>query len=213
MNRSLTDQRRRSVVLSAGVLAALGLPTVSYSQESAPTKRRRTPSQTEGPFYPVAEPRDADFDLLENGGLVYAKGQRSWIEGVVTDLDGTPLKGGTIEIWQCDEAGHYDHPRDGAKIDPAFQGFGRVRLADDGQFRFRTIKPVPYTGRTPHIHVKIKLGPQELLTTQFYIQGEPGNQKDSLWRWLSAQDRELVTSAFVPVDGGLKASYSVAVRV
>ena len=191
---------------------ALGLNASTLTAAAQAQNRRPTPSQTEGPFYPVIEPKDADFDLLKNGSLSYAKGQPSWVEGVVTDLEGKPLKGGVIEIWQCDEAGHYDHPRDGATIDPAFQGFGRVRLDENGRFLFHTIKPVPYPGRTPHIHAKIKLGNRELLTTQFYVEGEPGNARDMVWRRLDAQDRAAVSSSFLAGKDGLRASYSIAVK-
>ena len=175
------------------------------------TRKRATPAQTEGPFYPVRIPRDADFDLLKNGALAYAAGRAAWVEGVVTDLDGKPLKGGTIEIWQCDADGHYDHPRDGAGADPAFQGFGRVLLDAEGGFRFRTIQPVAYSGRTPHIHAKLKLGPRELLTTQLYVAGDPGNNRDGVFRSLAPADQAAVSAAFVPGVDGLRARYALAV--
>jgi protocatechuate 3,4-dioxygenase, beta subunit len=200
---------RRTLITSASALFAAGAANLSHAQ----SKRRATPAQTEGPYYPVKEPRDADFDLLSNGDRIYSKGRPSWIEGVVTDLDGQVLKGGTVEIWQCDADGHYDHPSDGAKIDPAFQGFGRVRLNDDGEFRFRTIKPAPYVGRTPHIHVKIYLGGRELLTTQLYVADDPGNSKDAIWRRMSEADRASVTARFLPVADGLRARYSLVVQV
>jgi protocatechuate 3,4-dioxygenase, beta subunit len=199
---------RRSLITSASLLLAVGTSKLTMAQ----TKRRATPSQTEGPYYPVKEPKDADFDLLKNGDRTYSKGRASWVEGVVTDLEGRPLKGGIIEIWQCDEDGHYDHPSDGSKIDPAFQGFGRVRLSAEGEFRFRTIRPSPYVGRTPHIHAKIYLGARELLTTQLYVADDPGNAKDGIWRRMSEADRAAVTSAFVPVADGLRAQYSLSVR-
>jgi protocatechuate 3,4-dioxygenase beta subunit len=198
---------RRSLTTATAALLVSG----SLRQALAQTRRRATPPQTEGPYYPVAEPRDADHDLLRNGALTYAKGQPAWVEGVVTDLDGKPLKGGVVEIWQCDEAGHYDHPRDGARVDPSFQGFGRVLLNAAGEFRFRTIKPVPYVGRTPHIHAKIKLGNRELLTTQLYVDGEPGNARDMIWRSLASDDRAAVTAPFTPVTDGLRARYALAV--
>jgi protocatechuate 3,4-dioxygenase, beta subunit len=199
---------RRHLIVTASALLVASTSNLTLAQ----AKRRATPSQTEGPFYPLKEPKDADFDLLKNGDRSYSKGRASWVEGVVTDLDGRPLNGGIIEIWQCDENGHYDHPADGAKIDPSFQGFGRVRLNADGEFRFRTIRPSPYVGRTPHIHAKILLGNKELLTTQLYVADDPGNAKDGIWRRLSEVDRALVTSAFVPVADGLRAQYSLAVR-
>jgi protocatechuate 3,4-dioxygenase, beta subunit len=200
---------KRNLITSTGALLLGSLIHPAWAQ----AQRRATPSQTEGPFYPVAEPKDADYDLLKNGTLAYTKGQPSWVEGVVTDLDGAPLKGGVIEIWQCDEAGHYDHPADGSKIDPSFQGFGRVTLSSAGEFKFRTIKPPPYTGRTPHIHAKIKLGKRELVTTQLYVANDPGNEKDGIWRRMSAEDRAIVTSPYTPVADGLRAQYALAVRV
>jgi protocatechuate 3,4-dioxygenase, beta subunit len=200
---------RRHMIATASALLVASASNLSLAQ----TKRRATPSQTEGPYYPVKEPRDADFDLLKNGDRTYSKGRASWVEGVVTDLDGRPLNGGIIEIWQCDENGHYDHPGDGSRIDPAFQGFGRVRLNAEGEFRFRTIRPSPYVGRTPHIHVKIFMGSKELLTTQLYVADDPGNAKDGIWRRMSEVDRAAVTSAFVPVADGLRAQYALSVRV
>lgn len=171
-----------------------------------------TPSQTEGPFYPLEFPKDSDFDLLRNGSLAYKRGQAAWVEGRVTDLTGKPLAGAQVEIWQCDEAGHYHHPGDGGRADAAFQGFGRVTVGADGAFRFRTIKPVAYSGRTPHIHTKVKLGSRELLTTQLYVEGDAGNARDVLWRSLPEASRRAVTVPFVPAADGLKAVFPIVVR-
>jgi protocatechuate 3,4-dioxygenase beta subunit len=198
--------RRRALAWAGAAVLATELPTAQ-----AQTRKRPTPAQTEGPFYPVREPRDADFDLLKNGALAYAAGRAAWVEGVVTDLDGKPLKGARIEIWQCDASGHYDHPRDGARSDPAFQGFGRVVLDAQGAFRFRTIQPVAYSGRTPHIHAKLKLGQRELLTTQLYVAGDPGNLRDGVYRALDPLDQAAVSAAFEPGADGLKARYVLAV--
>src|SRR5512133_77221 len=151
-----------------------------------PAARRATPAQTEGPFYPVSLPRDTDFDLLHNGALSYSRGEAAWVEGSVADLQGRPVAGAQVEIWQCDEAGHYHHPGDRGRADPAFQGFGRVTVGADGSYRFRTIRPAPYSGRTPHIHFKVKLATRELLTTQLYVAGDPHNESDGLWRRLAA---------------------------
>lgn len=164
-----------------------------------------TPSQTEGPFYPVRMPADADHDLLRNGALRYTGGQPTWLHGQLQDLAGKPLPGAQVEIWQCDADGHYDHPGDGARQHPAFQGFGRTTVAADGSWRFRTIKPMPYPGRTPHIHVKVWLGGREALTTQLYVAGDPGNARDGIWRRLQAAERDAVTLDFRPGADGLQA--------
>jgi protocatechuate 3,4-dioxygenase beta subunit len=188
--------------------ALVAMPTLALGQ-SAPL--RRTPRQTEGPFYPVALPRDSDNDLLRNGDARYTRGDAAWVEGVVTDLRGQPLAGATVEIWQCDQAGHYHHPGDGGRADPAFQGFGRAPVAADGSYRFRTIRPVAYAGRTPHIHVKVRQGTRELLTTQLYVEGDPNNERDFLWRSLDATDRRALTVPFDPSGGELRARFPIVV--
>ena len=170
----LAPLRRRIV---GGLTATLALP-VFIRDAPAQTTLRPTPAQTEGPFYPVVLPDDTDFDLLAHGKLRYTRGTATWLAGAVTDTTGRPLRGAVVEIWQCDQQGHYHHPGDGGSADPAFQGFGRVVAGSDGAYRFRTIRPAPYSGRTPHIHVKVKLGTRELLTTQMYLAGDPANGRD-----------------------------------
>lgn len=192
--------------------ALVALPfcwTGARAQPVAP--RRPTPAQMEGPFYPVQLPADADADLLRNGTRNYGRGQPAWVEGVVTDLGGEPLRGAQVEIWQCDHAGHYHHPGDGGRADPDFQGFGRVTVDGEGRYRFRTIRPVPYSGRTPHIHVKVRLGRNELLTTQLYVEGDPHNERDFLWRRLG-EDRRLVTVPFTSSSDGVRARFPIVVQ-
>jgi protocatechuate 3,4-dioxygenase beta subunit len=181
------------------------------ARAQAPSPRMATPSQTEGPFYPVALPRDSDYDLLRNGSMHYGRGQPAWVDGSVTDLAGKPVAGALVEIWQCDEAGHYHHPGDGGRADPAFQGFGRVTVGADGRYRFRTIRPVAYGGRTPHIHVKVKLGSRELLTTQLYVAGDPHNERDGIWRRLPEPARAAVTVPFSAGSDGLQATFPIVV--
>ena len=180
---------------------------------TAQIPRRLTPSQTEGPFYPLALPKDSDYDLLKNGTLSYGKGDPAWVTGIVTDYAGKPVAGAQVEIWQADAAGHYDHPGDGSKIDPAFQGFGKVLVGADGAYRFRTIKPVPYSGRAPHIHFKVKLGTRELLTSQLYVASDANNARDFLWRNLRDDERAVLTVPFVRGSDGLQAQFEIVVAV
>lgn len=202
--------RRRQLVVALGA-AGLGAPALLLPRRVAAAGRRLTPAQTEGPFYPVALPADSDADLLANGALRYTRGQPAWVEGTLADADGRALRGATVEIWQCDEAGRYHHPGDGDRADRAFQGFGRVNVDAEGRWRFRTIRPVAYGSRAPHIHAKVKLGSRELLTTQFYVQGDPGNERDFLWRRLSVEERAALTAPFAPGADGLTARYALVV--
>lgn len=199
--------RRRTV---AAVLAVA--PALLLGVRAQPVAvRQPTPAQTEGPFYPLQLPADADADLLRNGPLDYRQGQAAWVDGSVVDLAGRPVKGAQVEIWQCDHAGHYHHPGDGDRADRRFQGFGKVVVDAEGHYRFRTIRPVAYSGRTPHIHVKVRLGSRELLTTQLYVAGDPGNPRDFLWRHLDEAERAALTVPFVPGSDGLHASFPIIV--
>src|SRR6478672_12310706 len=132
----------------------------------------KTPAQTEGPFYPDRLPLDTDNDLLVvNDTITPAVGEVTHLTGKVVDLRGNPVKNAVVEIWQCDANGVYLHTRDSGpkqdKQDKHFQGFGRFATSSTGEYYFRTIKPVPYPGRTPHIHFKVKRGGKELLCTQW----------------------------------------------
>jgi protocatechuate 3,4-dioxygenase beta subunit len=200
--------QRRPVLHLVAAAALIGLPALQLRAAT----RRPTPAQSEGPFYPDKLPADSDADLLANGPLRHAKGEPAWVEGTLTDIDGRALEGATIEVWQCDQDGHYHHPRDGGRADPSFQGFGRVAVDAQGRWRFRTLRPVAYSGRTPHIHAKIKQGRRELLTTQLYVDGDPGNARDGLWRRLSAEDRALITVPYVAGADGLSARYALVVE-
>lgn len=201
--------RRRAV--AAALVAAPALWLGPRAQPAA--GRLPTPAQTEGPFYPEVFPKDSDHDLLRNGALNYSEGQAAWLEGSVTDLAGKPVVGAQVEIWQCDHAGHYHHRGDGDRADRRFQGFGRVSAGADGRYRFRTLRPVAYSGRTPHIHVKVKLGQRELLTTQLYVEGDPGNARDGLWRRLQSAERAALTVPFASGSDGLRASFPIVVAV
>jgi protocatechuate 3,4-dioxygenase beta subunit len=167
-----------------------------------------SPSLTEGPFYPDQLPLDQDNDLLiVNDQITPAVGTITHLTGRVLTTSGTPVKDATIEIWQCDANAVYLHtadsgPKEGQR-DKNFQGFGRFMTGADGEYRFRTIKPVPYPGRpAPHIHVKVKRGERELLTTQIFIRGHEGNARDGVFNGArDLVDRELVLADFKPMDG------------
>ena len=143
-----------------------------------------TPAQTEGPFYPLALPLDADNDLVQVVGRAQrAAGRVLHLAGRVLDRDGRPVPGARIEIWQCDAFGVYHHARDRhAAPDPNFQGFGATTATADGAWRFRTIEPVPYPGRTAHIHFKIAGPGFAPLTTQMYVAGQPQNARDAIYQ-------------------------------
>ncbi len=194
-----------------GGLAALGLATPA----GAAGPLVPTPAQTEGPFYPVTIPADHDFDLVRvQGAAARAMGTVLHLAGRVLDRHGRPLPEALVEIWQCDARGVYRHPRaPGQELaDPGFQGFGRSLAAGEAGFRFRTIRPVPYPGRTPHIHVAVLVPGTGRLVSQLYLAGEPLNERDALFRSIrdpSARERVLLRLA----DGGTIEPEALAARV
>ena len=165
----------------------------------------RSPALTEGPFYPNKMPLDQDNDLIIiNDSTTPAVGEITHLTGRVLSTSGTPVSGATVEIWQCDANAVYLHTADSSRKrdqqDKNFQGFGRFTTGSKGEYRFRTIKPVPYPGRpAPHIHVKVKKGDRELLTTQLVIRGHEGNLRDGVFLGTARSGRpRAVASRFQP---------------
>ncbi len=162
-----------------------------------------TPKQTEGPFYPDHLPLDTDNDLLIlNQSLTPAVGEVTYLSGRILDAKGEPMRGVEVEIWQCDNEGAYLHSKgqSGKKRDGNFQGFGRFLTGVKGEYLFRTIRPVSYPGRTPHIHFKIKSKGKDLLVTQCYIKGDARNEKDGVFKNLKdPKARAAVEVDFVPL--------------
>jgi len=195
LKRGLTG----GAVLAGGavLVAVVGVPALA-------TSRRVLAPMGEGPFYPApawrerwdADPRSWGADLTRRwvgGREMQARGETLGLEGVVTDSDGRLIDGAEVEVWQCDAMAMYRHPRQGLQpgmYDLGFQGFGASKSDARGALRFRTIRPVPYPGRTPHIHVKLRHASFGELTTQLFVAGDPGNAGDFLWRRVADADRD-----------------------
>lgn len=177
----------------------------------------KTPRTTEGPFYPDKLPLDTDNDLLIITDSVNpAMGTISHVTGRVLGIDGSPIKNCLVEIWQCDNQGAYLHSgtSNAEKRDRNFQGYGRFLTDTQGRYYFRTIKPVAYPGRTPHIHFAISRGSERLLTTQLFVKDDPGNARDGIYQSLG-ESRSAVTADFAAMEnsklGELAASFEIIV--
>ena len=191
-----TDTRRRRLLLGlAGMMATSPLLA---------GRLPLTPSQSTGPFYPLKPPLEDDNDLTRvRGADGLAEGRICDLDGRVLDADGRPIRAARVEIWQCDARGRYHHPHDrGPAPDPRFQGFGHNLTDDEGRYRFRTIRPEPYPGRTPHIHFAVFAPGAPPFITQLYIAGEPRNDRDFLYRAIPPERRQLVSAEFAPARGG-----------
>ncbi|MFN0164704.1 MAG: intradiol ring-cleavage dioxygenase [Burkholderiales bacterium] len=198
----MINSRRRFLAATA----MLGIPAGALRAHSGTLP---TPGMTAGPFYPESFSADPVGNLVRGplkGNIVLLR-----LEGRVADRRGRGVEGARVEIWQCDGLGRYTHSRDGqpADRDPNFAGFGWVRTDAKGAYAFSTIRPVVYTGRTPHIHVAVKARGHTNLVTQMFIEGEPGNASDSLYRSLSAQQRALLTAAIAAEGSGQRARFDL----
>jgi protocatechuate 3,4-dioxygenase beta subunit len=201
--------RRRLTLGGAALLGSLALPALASS-------RRTVAPMTDGPFYPPRAWRaqwsdwDADLSRVQRDGrTLVARGEHLGLELRLADTNGRIVDGAEVEIWQCDALAAYRHP--GVRLvagsyDEAFQGFGASRSDRDGQTRFRSIKPMPYPGRTPHIHIKLRHASFGEVTSQLFIAGDPGNARDFLWRALEPADREMLEMKLQPAaaDSGLR---------
>ncbi|HUP96626.1 MAG TPA: hypothetical protein VM073_01730 [Usitatibacter sp.] len=202
MNRF--ESRRRMLLWAAAATIA---PTPLLADD-----RPSTPGMTEGPFYPRRMPADADGDLTRvEGRSQRASGTPLDVTGRVVDRSGRPRINARVEVWQCDALGQYHLVGEAeSSLDPNFQGFGAVTTDADGRYAFRTIKPVPYPGRTPHIHFAVLENNRRRLTSQMFVEGEPGNERDGLYRWLG-RDARLVTMKLESSGSGLKGALDIVV--
>ena len=146
-----------------------------------------------GPFYPIVRPADADMDLTwVKGRNARAAGQVIQISGRVYDLKGNPIPNATLELWQANAAGRYDHPSDPATAarDPNFQGDGRLQTDAKGEWRITTIKPAGYDSpighRPPHIHFDLRSDKTRNIAQLYFPEDAEGNAKDLLYKALGA---------------------------
>jgi protocatechuate 3,4-dioxygenase beta subunit len=185
----LSNPTRRRLLLNTGILAAgweLTRADAVLTQERAPTPSchdgdEPTARQTEGPFFKPKSPERSD--LREPG----ARGRPVELSGFVLTRSCRPLLGAVVDLWHADEKGEYDNT--------SFRYRGHVITGPDGAFRFRTILPAVYTGRTRHYHVKVQAPGSRLLTTQLYFPNEPANTRDGLFQ------RELLIRVAEAGDG------------
>lgn len=163
-----------------------------------------TPFCTEGPYYPDHLPLDQDNDLTQIAGGPPAGGIITEFGGRLLNASGSPLQEHEIELWQADVNGCYIHSKGTQKNktrDEAFQGYGKILTNAKGEYRFRTIKPGLYTGRTVHWHIAVNHNGKRLLTTQLCIAGEPQNERDMVLNGIrDAAQRLSILREFTPKE-------------
>ena len=209
-------QRRQFLQYSTFAAATLAAPGL-FGKSLFADQLIQTPAFTEGPFYPDRLPLDTDNDLLiVNESITPAVGEITHLTGRILTKTGQPIRNAFVEIWQVDNNGVYLHSGsdNGSNRDTNFQGYGRFLTDSTGQYYFRTIKPVPYPGRTPHIHVAVSRNGRRIFTTQLLVSGEKQNLSDGLFRQIQDPfQREAIQAEFKPIPdskiGELAANFDV----
>jgi len=164
--------RRRALKFAAGLAAApLAPPARGAVLDPTPAcpGEGATPRQTEGPFYSPRSPLKSNFRADARGEPLLL------LRGYVLDTRCRPIPGAWLDLWHADASGAYDS-----------QGFrlrGHQYADAGGRYRFETIVPGLYPGRTRHFHLKLRApGTRRTLTTQLYFPDEPENARDALFR-------------------------------
>ncbi len=163
----------RNALASSSLGLAIGYPPLTFAQSAAPTPQCRdgnqaTIRQTEGPYFKPSSPLRAD--LVEPD----SKGRLVEISGQVLTRSCRPVERALVDLWHADERGAYDNA--------GFRYRGHIFTDGEGRYRFHTILPALYSGRTRHYHIKIQAPDRPLVTTQLYFPDEPANRRDDLFR-------------------------------
>ena len=206
---------RRQAIRAAAALGVMGLTGVPWhararvvdaDDRDAPAP---TPRLTDGPYYPAAFAPDPSVTLVT--GALVPQARLLSLGGRVVDRGGRPVAGARVEIWQCDANRRYHHPGDtgATPLDTGFAGYGWQPSGADGGYRFETIRPVAYPGRTPHIHVKVRIDRRAVLSSQIFMPDESdSNQRDFLWRQLGRAAQPLALATLV---GDAQARFDIVI--
>jgi protocatechuate 3,4-dioxygenase, beta subunit len=220
MSKFISRRRVLQHVASGGLIGTA--PFILGMGRSFAEELTITPHMTEGPFYPDKLPLDTDNDLLViNDSITAAVGEITHLTGKILNAQGKPLRNAFVEIWQLDNQGIYLHSgdtRQREKRDTNFQGYGRFLTNAKGEYYFRTIKPVPYPGRTPHIHVAVSRNGKRIYTTQLFIKDHELNQRDGIYNSIrNEQARNSVSIDFIKLPdsklGELAANFDVVMGI
>jgi protocatechuate 3,4-dioxygenase, beta subunit len=197
--------RRKTLGLGLGFITIVPpsalwfLAKLSMAQTSKPNLKlnlKPTPQDTEGPYYPKTWEGDVDNDLTTVNGKKYAGGIPMALHGIVKNNTGEILNNAQVEIWQIDADGEYRHPDFGGEgpAERGFQGYGRVQADDKGHYAFKTVQPIGYGGRPPHVHFKVLAEGHVTLLTEMYFAGN--NSEGGLYQRLFggfSKERDLLT--------------------
>lgn len=207
--RKCDDRRQEFILLSDTLGATMLIDAINNRKPAGATE-----SSVLGPFYREGAPARANGADLADGA---AEGARVLVAGRVTDLDGAPIAGATLDVWQTAPNAEY------AAMDPGQPEFnlcGRIEAGADGRYSFRTRKPVSYTipgdgpvgamlkavgrhnWRPAHIHFKVSATGYRTLVTQLFTDDDPYLESDAVF---GVKDSLVIH--YAPADGGFRVDY------
>ncbi len=182
-----TDKRQEFILLSD--VLGVSMLVVGINNRKPPEATQAT---VFGPFFVEGSPRFENGEDLGRG----APGQPCLMQGHVLSVDGVPISGARIEVWQADEAGFYDVQYD--ELDEP-RGRGHLFSADDGRWWFWSVRPEAYpiptdgpvgdllgaANRSPmrpaHVHFKVTADGYEPLITHVFVAGDPYLDSDAVF--------------------------------
>jgi protocatechuate 3,4-dioxygenase beta subunit len=140
--------------------------TVRQPDPPGPGELPQTPREIDGPYFRLGAPMRSN--LLEPGDK-----PELVLSGRVLNEKGTPIPGAIVNLWSSDAVGNYDMV--------GYKYHGYVVTDAAGRYEFTTIVPGCYEPRNAkHLHVKVQ-GVSSPITTQLYVEGEPGNEDDDFY--------------------------------
>jgi hydroxyquinol 1,2-dioxygenase len=184
----MCDDKRQEFVLASDVMG-LSMLVIGINHRH-PTGA--TESTVFGPFFVEGSPAFENGDDLANG----APGVPCYVSGTVRSVDGEPVPGALIEIWQADEDGLYDVQY--SDLDAA-RGRGHLHADDEGRYWFWSVHPEAYpiptdgpvgqllaaTSRSPmrpaHIHFMVKVPGYETLITHVFDESDKYLDTDAVF--------------------------------
>ena len=208
-DRKCDDRRQEFILLSDTLGATMLIDAINNRKPAGATE-----SSVLGPFYREGAPARANGADLADGA---AEGARVLVAGRVTDLDGAPIAGATLDVWQTAPNAEY------AAMDPGQPEFnlcGRIETDADGRYSFRTRKPVSYTipgdgpvgamlkavgrhnWRPAHIHFKVSATGYRTLVTQLFTDDDPYLESDAVF---GVKDSLVIH--YAPADDGFRVDY------
>jgi maleylacetate reductase len=206
----LTDERRQEFILLSDVLG-LSMLTIAVNQ---PPEPGATEATVFGPFFVTGAPEVPPGGNLAHG----ASGESCWVDGTVRSLDGTPVAGARLDVWEADDEGRYDVQYDDGRT----AGRGYQITDEQGRYGFWCVTPTPYpiphdgpvgdlltaAGRGPmraaHLHFMVTAPGFHRLVTHIFVRGDRYQDSDAVFGV-----KESLVVDFVPEGNGTRARFDI----